>query len=300
MSPPPSGRRPFYKRFGGDFIMGTMDLTLEESGAYSKLLDMMYDRGGPIPDEPRWIAGFLNCSTRKWGQLRESLLAAGKLVQRGDRLSNPRMERELELAEETHREAVKWGRLGGKKRAEADAEARRIAARLAEPELALGDEPAIISGKSARKREINGAKVERVAEMPEQKARISADLGQAPLNHARATHIPESREESYDSSGRGLEKAGSGQGRRLPDGWEPEPLSDSAQAMVARWPDGMVAREFERFRDHWLAQPGAKGRKSDWNATWRNWIRKADDDWKRFGARQQGKPSGWNFGGAGR
>ena len=33
--------------------------------------------------------------------------------------------------------------------------------------------------------------------------------------------------------------------------------------------------EAEKFRDHWLAQPGAKGRKSDWQATWRNWIRKS-------------------------
>jgi len=30
---------------------------------------------------------------------------------------------------------------------------------------------------------------------------------------------------------------------------------------------------FPRFRDHWIAQPGAKGRKLDWFATWRNWVR---------------------------
>lgn len=31
---------------------------------------------------------------------------------------------------------------------------------------------------------------------------------------------------------------------------------------------------FEEFRDHWISQPGAKGRKSDWTATWRNWCRR--------------------------
>ncbi len=33
-------------------------------------------------------------------------------------------------------------------------------------------------------------------------------------------------------------------------------------------------REFEKFRDYWSAQ-GAKGAKSDWPATWRNWCRNA-------------------------
>lgn len=36
-----------------------------------------------------------------------------------------------------------------------------------------------------------------------------------------------------------------------------------------------VNHEAERFRDYWLAQPGAKGLKSDWRATWRNWCRSA-------------------------
>jgi hypothetical protein len=30
---------------------------------------------------------------------------------------------------------------------------------------------------------------------------------------------------------------------------------------------------FEGFRDYWIAQPGQKGVKADWFATWRNWCR---------------------------
>jgi uncharacterized protein YdaU (DUF1376 family) len=33
--------------------------------------------------------------------------------------------------------------------------------------------------------------------------------------------------------------------------------------------------ELEKFRDYWIAQPGQKGVKTDWDATWRNWIRRA-------------------------
>lgn len=30
---------------------------------------------------------------------------------------------------------------------------------------------------------------------------------------------------------------------------------------------------FQRFRDFWIAKPGKDGRKLDWLATWRNWVR---------------------------
>lgn len=33
--------------------------------------------------------------------------------------------------------------------------------------------------------------------------------------------------------------------------------------------------EHEKFMDYWRACPGPKGRKLDWAATWRNWMRKA-------------------------
>lgn len=36
-------------------------------------------------------------------------------------------------------------------------------------------------------------------------------------------------------------------------------------------------RTFEKFRDYWHAVPGAKGRKLDWDATWRNWCKTERD-----------------------
>lgn len=30
---------------------------------------------------------------------------------------------------------------------------------------------------------------------------------------------------------------------------------------------------FDRCRDYWIAQPGQRGVKRDWDATWRNWVR---------------------------
>lgn len=38
-------------------------------------------------------------------------------------------------------------------------------------------------------------------------------------------------------------------------------------------PDLNPTEVFAGFRDYWIAQPGQKGVKTDWTATWRNWIR---------------------------
>ncbi|WP_424807696.1 hypothetical protein [Rhodococcus sp. 27YEA15] len=52
-------------------------------------------------------------------------------------------------------------------------------------------------------------------------------------------------------------------------------------------PDIDLAAELRIFRDYWIAQPGAKGVKLDWDATWRNWVRRA-----RPTARPGAQPAG--------
>jgi hypothetical protein len=67
-------------------------------------------------------------------------------------------------------------------------------------------------------------------------------------------------------------------GTRLPADWSPADLDDRTATEVSAWPDGAVDRELSKFRDWASAAPGAKGIKSDWDATWRNWLRKAHDE----------------------
>ena len=38
-------------------------------------------------------------------------------------------------------------------------------------------------------------------------------------------------------------------------------------------PDIDVRQVADQFKDYWVAQPGQKGVKLDWDATWRNWVR---------------------------
>ena len=38
-------------------------------------------------------------------------------------------------------------------------------------------------------------------------------------------------------------------------------------------PDLNALQVADQFKDYWIAQPGQKGTKLDWEATWRNWVR---------------------------
>ena len=77
------------------------------------------------------------------------------------------------------------------------------------------------------------------------------------------------------ASAKPASKPSKARGTRLPDGWQPDQaLADWTRANA---PAAANLLEVERFRDYWTAQPGAKGRKTDWDATWRNWARRCQE-----------------------
>lgn len=78
------------------------------------------------------------------------------------------------------------------------------------------------------------------------------------------------REEKNKTNVGGSSKA-EARASRLPNDWNP-----TAQQIVfcrTQRPDLNADEVACRFRDYWAAVPGAKGRKLDWDATWRNWVR---------------------------
>lgn len=63
-------------------------------------------------------------------------------------------------------------------------------------------------------------------------------------------------------------------GTRLPDNWIlTKALGDWALQEQPTWTADHVRRVAEKFRDYWTAKSGQQGRKTDWDATWRNWVR---------------------------
>lgn len=70
----------------------------------------------------------------------------------------------------------------------------------------------------------------------------------------------------------------SARGTRLSENWVlPKLWGDWAVADQGLTEDS-VRLEAEKFRDYWHSVAGQKGVKRDWQATWRNWARKAASD----------------------
>lgn len=69
--------------------------------------------------------------------------------------------------------------------------------------------------------------------------------------------------------------AETGRGTRIPENWSPVPDYEPEAFGLNR---SQHDAELTKFLDYWRSVPGAKGRKSDWSATWRNWMRRASEN----------------------
>ncbi len=86
-------------------------------------------------------------------------------------------------------------------------------------------------------------------------------------------------------------------GCRLPADFEP----DYDFAINEGLPSERVKVEIAKFRDYWNAKAGKDACKTDWQATWRNWVRKAIEDLQK--GKNYGKSStettvqqrGWSY-----
>lgn len=111
--------RPFYPRYQSDALTGYANLTLELRGAYTTLLDMLYDSDWDegLVDNERQLAGNMNISIRKYRLIRDELLQMPKkLIRLTDgRLTNPRYMKERQKALDLSRKRATAGSEGGKK-----------------------------------------------------------------------------------------------------------------------------------------------------------------------------------------
>jgi hypothetical protein len=73
-------------------------------------------------------------------------------------------------------------------------------------------------------------------------------------------------------------KKNTARGSRLPHGWTPDDSLFAWAANLRR--DLSIENSVDSFRDYWTAQPGQRGVKLDWNATFRNWIRRESSNAK--------------------
>lgn len=109
------------------------------------------------------------------------------------------------------------------------------------------------------------------------KARAQAHASAGATAHAQASSKLTTETETETSTSNEVDRPRK-RGSRLTEAWLP--TSELVNQVRAIAPDVDLKDQTARFVDYWIAQPGQKGVKTDWDATWRNWMRKQQDETK--------------------
>ena len=87
-----------------------------------------------------------------------------------------------------------------------------------------------------------------------------------------ASHMLTTNQEPLTTNHKLIKEPTATRGARLPADWKPN--AELVAWSKAERPDLELRKVFEEFKDYWSSLPGSKGVKLDWDATWRNWVRK--------------------------
>jgi len=253
---------PWYKRYPLDFIDGTIGMSLELKGAYCIVIDLIYARGGEIPDDDRWLAGVCGVSVRKWKSLRAALIEAGKIVVENGMITNFRARKELETFAKLSRKRAESGRRGGRKRAENDAESRKNNDLRKQ---VLEQKPSIRARKDTDK---DTDKEQVLSGESTCSAPARAGPGRA-----------DDRKGGMGASPPGCRFEDSPFGGVVPADWR-------AWAEERGLPPPVAKREAEKFARYWRAASGQRALKADWRAAWEYWIIR---ELEEMGDEQQGE-----------
>lgn len=98
----------------------------------------------------------------------------------------------------------------------------------------------------------------------EEKGRSSSEGGGANSENLGANTVPPAKAAGSTTRGKRLSK----------DWLLPKTWGEWALEQCSQWKREDVVRVAEKFRDYWVAKSGKDATKTDWEATWRNWVRR--------------------------
>lgn len=228
----------FMPMYWGDYLRDTGHLSAAEHGAYLLMIGHYWTTGAPLPADDEALRRLSRMERAEWKRSRGAVLA---MFQRdGDTYRHKRIDAELAAAAERYERRSQAGRKGNEKRWSGDPSATQETSQCDPNAIPMRSQP------QPQPHSPNGEKRD-----------ADASRGApAPLRPADAKPDP--------------------RGTRLPEGWE---LPDDWREWAVRQgiPPPAVDREADRFADYWRGRAGKDGRKADWAATWRNWVRRATE-----------------------
>ena len=227
---------------------GTAHLSLEEDGAYMRLLRLAWKTPGcRIPDDKAWIRRMMRVDAETMTRTVIPILQEFFVLQHSYWIS-PRLVSEFKRANDKRNERAAAGSKGGKAKA-----LKSLSEEASKATILLDPLLDVCHQQNASKTVAYPSLLPSLLSDPEE-------------------------EEKEQPKGCSKKKVSSNRGTRLPEDWT-LPTEWASEAYQYRTPNGdylteeEIRHEADKFRDHWHSQPGTKGTKLNWQSTWRNWIR---------------------------
>lgn len=96
--------------YAKDWLLDTQRLTLEERGVFIQIVASIYQHGGPIDNDTRWLGSLCNCSPRKVATIIQALLGKNFIEIEDGKITQKRAIKELETARKRSENAAKNAR----------------------------------------------------------------------------------------------------------------------------------------------------------------------------------------------
>ncbi|WP_273756929.1 YdaU family protein [Bartonella sp. MM73XJBT] len=272
-----------------DWISGTNGMTSEQRGVYITLLVCMYEKKEPLKTDFQTLARVCHCSQKKFAAIVEYLIRNDKLIETDSGLWNTRVEEELKGFSDKKDHISQVRSEAGKKGAQAKNAIKQHVNNFAEAndkqnvffaEANVKQNQAIKNKNNIykktktivlAKKEINSENLE-TNDLVEEPTEVDTLQSQSEQNATSSETQPPLHEQ--ENVPKKAKQVNTDRGCRLPADFEP----DYDFALAEGLPPERIKIEIAKFRDFWKAKAGKDARKTDWKATWRNWIRKAIDD----------------------
>jgi uncharacterized protein YdaU (DUF1376 family) len=237
---------PWIKFYPSDWLLGTSGMSAAEIGVYVTLVSMMYEKGKPIILDSSVLARRCGLAVPAFSKILQRLIDGQKVRHEGGGLFNERVEKELHE------------RLSARDRASASAKVK-----WEKEKEKQGDEDADamrpLSTRAARQ----------IPEVRKQSSEREPQDSQLEL-------IPDDSSELVDNSVSAVsaKRAPTERGTSLPRDWVlPKGWGEWALGEFPFLSRESVLGLANEFKDYWIGVPGQRGRKRDWEATWRNRVR---------------------------
>ncbi|SSZ40330.1 Uncharacterized protein conserved in bacteria [Bartonella grahamii] len=266
-----------------DWISGTNGMTSEQRGVYITLLVCMYEKKEPLKTDFQTLARVCHCSQKKFAAIVEYLMRNDKLVETDNGLWNTRVEEELNDFADKKEHISQVRSEAGKKGAQAKNNTKQHVNNFAEANdkqneanakqnQAIKNQNKNIYKKTKTivlaKKEIDFEDLETIDLVDEPTEVAAVETTSEQIETSSDNQPPIHEQENVSQKAK---RAQANRGCRLPADFEP----DYDFAIAEGLPPERVKVEIAKFRDYWRSKAGANATKIDWQATWRNWVRRA-------------------------